>query len=162
MKKITVIIIALFILKLVSGCTGYKPIFSSTNLNFEILYTSIEGDRILGKEIHSKIKRFLSSKEKNDNNKGVNLYINSEKNKVSTIKDSTGKIKEYKITLNTKIKVNDYLTDKKILDENFTYSISYKVQDNYSETVNFENKSIDDLLNKTFQDLIIKLTESMV
>ena len=41
-------------------------------------------------------------------------------------------------------------------------SISYKVQDNYSETVNFENKSIDDLLNKTFQDLIIKLTESMV
>ena len=130
MKKITVIIIALFILKLVSGCTGYKPIFSSTNLNFEILYTSIEGDRILGKEIHSKIKRFLSSKEKNDNNKGVNLYINSEKNKVSTIKDSTGKIKEYKITLNTKIKVNDYLTDKKILDENFTYSISYKVQDN--------------------------------
>tara|TARA_B100001123_G_scaffold381617_1_gene452156 strand:+ start:225 stop:713 length:489 start_codon:yes stop_codon:yes gene_type:complete len=162
MKKITVIIIALFILKLVSGCTGYKPIFSSTNLNFEILYTSIEGDRILGKEIHSKIKRFLSSKEKNDNNKGVNLYINSEKNKVSTIKDSTGKIKEYKITLNTKIKVNDYLTDKKILDENFTYSISYKVQDNYSETVNFENKSIEDLLNKTFQDLIIKLTESMV
>ena len=162
MKKITVIIIALFILKLVSGCTGYKPIFSSTNLNFEILYTSIEGYRILGKEIHSKIKRFLSSKEKNDNNKGVNLYINSEKNKVSTIKDSTGKIKEYKITLNTKIKVNDYLTDKKILDENFTYSISYKVQDNYSETVNFENKSIDDLLNKTFQDLIIKLTESMV
>ena len=58
--------------------------------------------------------------------------------------------------------MNDYLTDKKILDENFTYSISYKVQDNYSETVNFENKSIDDLLNKTFQDLIIKLTESMV
>ena len=161
MKKISLIIIAFFILNLVSGCSGYKPIFSSSNLNFEILYVSIEGDEKLGKEIHNKLKRFLKTKDKNKN-KSINLYLSSTKDKVATVKDSSGKIKEYKITLNTRIKVNDYLTDQKILDQNLSYSTSYKVQDNYSETIDLENKSIEDLLNKTFQEIIIKLTESMV
>ena len=92
----------------------------------------------------------------------VNLYLSSTKSKIATVKNSAGKIKEYKITLNTDVKVNDYLTDQNILDKNFNYSTSYKVQDNYSETVNLENKSVEILLNKTFQELIIKLTESMV
>ena len=161
MKKISLIIIAFFILNLVSGCSGYKPIFSSSNLNFEILYASIEGDEKLGKEIHNKLKRFLNTKDKNKN-KSINLYLSSIKDKVATVKDSSGKIKEYKITLNTRIKVDDYLTDQKILDQNFSYSTSYKVQDNYSETIDLENKSIEDLLNRTFQEIIIKLTESMV
>ena len=161
MKKISLIIIAFFILNLVSGCSGYKPIFSSSNLNFEILYVSIEGDEKLGKEIHNKLKRFLNTKDKNKN-KSINLYLSSIKDKVATVKDSSGKIKEYKITLNTRIKVDDYLTDQKILDQNFSYSTSYKVQDNYSETIDLENKSIENLLNRTFQEIIIKLTESMV
>jgi len=161
MKKIFVIIIAFFILNLISSCSGYKPVFNSTNLNFEILYVSIEGDEKLGKEIHNKLKRFLNTKDKNKN-KSVNLYLSSTKSKIATVKNSAGKIKEYKITLNTDVKVNDYLTDQNILDKNFNYSTSYKVQDNYSETVNLENKSVEILLNKTFQELIIKLTESMV
>lgn len=161
MKKISLIIIAFFILNLVSGCSGYKPIFSSSNLNFEILYVSIEGDEKIGKEINNKLKRFLNTKDKNKN-KSINLYLSSIKDKVATVKDSSGKIKEYKITLNTRIKVDDYLTDQKILDQNFSYSTSYKVQDNYSETIDLENKSIEDLLNRTFQEIIIKLTESMV
>tara|TARA_B100000029_G_scaffold159410_1_gene155059 strand:- start:3521 stop:4006 length:486 start_codon:yes stop_codon:yes gene_type:complete len=161
MKKISLIIIAFFILNLVSGCSGYKPIFSSSNLNFEILYVSIEGDEKIGKEINNKLKRFLNTKDKNKN-KSINLYLSSIKDKVATVKDSSGKIKEYKITLNTRIKVDDYLTDQKILDQNFSYSTSYKVQDNYSETIDLENKSIENLLNRTFQEIIIKLTESMV
>ena len=161
MKKISIIIIAFFILNLISGCSGYKPIFSSTNLNYEILYVSIEGDEKLGKEIHNKLKIFLKTKEKNKN-KSINLYLNSKKDKIATVKDSSGKIKEYKIVLSTSVRVNDYLTDEKILNQNFSFSTNYKVQNNYSETVNLENKSIENLLNKTFQDLIIKLTESMI
>ena len=70
-------------------------------------------------------------------------------------------ILEYKINLNTKIVANDYLTNDELLNHNFASSLSYKVQEQFSETIKSENKSIDDLINKTYQDLLIKLTESI-
>ena len=72
------------------------------------------------------------------------------------------KILEYNINLNTQVIVKDYLTNDELLNHNFTSSLSYKVQDQYSETKKFENISIDNLINKTYQDLLIKLTENIV
>ena len=40
------------ILVLFNSCTGYKPIFSSNNLNFEISNHSISGDRRLGNQLY--------------------------------------------------------------------------------------------------------------
>ena len=56
---------------------------------------------------------------------------------------------------------NDYLTNDELLNHNFASSSSYKVQEQFSETLKSENKSTDDLINKTYQDLLIKLTESI-
>ena len=58
--------------------------------------------------------------------------------------------------------VKNYLTDNKILDQNFISSISYKVQDQYSETIKLENKSIENLINKTYQELLINLSENIL
>ena len=46
-----------------------------------------------------------------------------------------------------------------ILDQNFNYSISYKVQDEHSETIKLENRNIENLVNKTYQDIQIKIAE---
>ena len=55
MKKITYFIFSFIILLiLINGCTGYKPIFSSTNLQFKIADYSIEGNKVLGKKIYYK------------------------------------------------------------------------------------------------------------
>ena len=75
-----------------------------------------------------------------------------------TVKDSTGKILEYRIILNSNIIINDYLTNDEVLNQNFSYSSMYKVQDLHSETIKLENKSIKDLINKTYQDLLIKMS----
>ena len=47
------------------------------------------------------------------------------------------------------------------MDSSFDYSSSYKVQDQYSETKKLEDRSLDDLINKTYQDLLIKLISSL-
>ena len=65
------------------------------------------------------------------------------KTKNSTVKNTAGKILEYKINLNTLIVVKDFLTEKEILNKNFSYSTSYKVQDQNFETIQLENKSLD-------------------
>ena len=50
----------------------------------------------------------------------------------------------------------------KILNHTFSYTSVYKVQDQYSETKKLENKIIEDLINKTYQNLLIKLSESIL
>ena len=161
MKKITYLTFSFILLIFINGCAGYKPIFSSTNLQFKIASYSIEGDKILGNKIYSMLYSLSESKKDNQNTRNINFIINISKDKNATTKDSAGKILEYKITLNTEVNVTDFLTKDKILNQTFVSSITYKVQDIYSDTVNSENKSIENLLNKTYQELVIKLAQNI-
>ena len=159
MKKI---IYSILILIFLNNCVGYKPIFNSTNLQFKIADYSIEGNKILGKKIYAKLNRLSKSKKDDQNIRAINLLINSSKYKNSTAKDSAGNVVAYKITLKTKIEVTDFLTDDKILDQTFTSSVSYNVQSRQSDTLKLENRSIDNLIDKTYGDLLIKLSQNIV
>ena len=92
----------------------------------------------------------------------ISISIEVFKDKVATVKNSKGKILEYKISLNSNINIKNYLTNDRILNKNFNPSLSYKVQDQYSETVKLENTTIENLINKIYQDLIIHLSEKML
>ena len=159
MKKIAHSIFLFILLIFINGCAGYEPIFGSTNLQFEIADYSIEGNKILGNKIYSKVYTLSKSNKDNQNLRNVNLVIKVSKDKNVTVKDSAGKILEYKITLNTDVKITDFVTKDKILDQIFISSLTYKVQNKYSDTVNLENKSIENLLNKTYQELVIRLAQ---
>ena len=161
MKKVIYPIFSFILLLFINGCAGYEPIFGSTNLQFEIADYSIEGNKILGNKIYSKLYRLSQSKKDNQNLRNVDLVIKVSKDKNATVKNGDGKILEYKITLNTDVKVTDFITKDKILDQIFISSLTYKAQDKYSDTVNLENKSIEDLLNKTYQELVIKLAQNI-
>ncbi len=161
MKKIIYFIISSLIMIGINACSGYKPIFNSSNIHFEISDYLIEGDEILGNEIYYKLLNVTKKKINNVDVKNLYIKINVSKNKSSAAKDQAGKTLEYKIQLNTKFLVKDYLTDKELLNHTFISSVIYKVQDQYSETVKLENKSINDLTNRTYQDLLTKLIENI-
>ena len=55
MKKISYLLISLIFLINIGACTGYKPIFSSSNLKFKIADYSISGDKNLGTQIYNKL-----------------------------------------------------------------------------------------------------------
>ena len=161
MKKVIYPIFSFILLLFINGCAGYEPIFGSTNLQFEIADYSIEGNKILGNKIYSKLYSLSKSKKDDQNLRRVDLVIKVSKDKNVTTKDSAGKILQYKITLNTDIKVTDFITKDKILNQIFVSSLTYKVQDKYSDTVDLENRSIEDLLNKTYQELVTKLAQNL-
>ena len=161
MKKITYLIFAFIMLIFISECAGYKPIFGSTNIQFDIVDYDIKGDKIIGKKIYSQLHG-LSKSVKNDQNiTSVKLLIDTLKNKEATVKDSVGKILEYKITIKTKIITTDFITDEKILNQTFISSLTYKVQDQYSDTIKLENKLVENLINKIFQEILIKLSHNI-
>ncbi len=160
MKKITYLIVSIILLNLIYACAGYKPIFS-TNIQFEIANYSIKSNKKLGKQIYSKLYSLTKSNKKNTDTQSIDIIIDVTKNKTPTVKSSTGKILEYRILVTSNIIIKDYLTDDKILSQNFSYSSVYKVQDQYSETITLENKTINNLINKTYENLLIKLSESI-
>ena len=162
MNKITYLTFSLIFLMFLNGCAEYKPIFDSTNLQFNIKNYLIEGDKVSGKKIYTKLVNISETHKKNPNAKDIDLLINISKDKNSTSKDSSGKILEYRITLNTYIKVKDFLTEKQILNQTFSHSLTYKIQDRYYETVKLEKKSVESLIEITFRDLLIKLTQNIV
>ena len=161
MKKIAGPIFSFILLIFINGCAGYEPIFGSTNLQFKIADYSIEGNKILGNKIYSKLYILSKSKKNDQSLRNIDLVIKVSKDKNATTKDSAGKILQYKITLNTDVKVTDFITKDKILNQIFISSSIYRVQNKFSDTVNLENQTIENLLNKTYQELVIKLAQNI-
>ena len=162
MKKILypIIIIAAFIL--INQCAGYKPIFSTTNIQFKIVDKEIKGNKSLGNRLYSKLNILSKSKNNEQNVKNIVLILNVKKTKSPTSKDSSGKILEYKINLNTNVEAKDYLTDKSVLKQNFNSSLNYKVQSKFSDTLTLEEKTIDDLIDKTYQNILFNLSKNII
>ena len=161
MKNIYKLIIPIIALILLNECSGYKPIFSTQNLQFKIDSYSIKGNKILGNKLYSKLHNISKSNKNNQNVVAVNLIIDIKKDKESTSKDSAGKVLEYKIILNTEVEVLDAYTDDVVLKQNFVSSSTYKVQEQYSSTLNLENQSIENLIDKIYQELLNNLSENI-
>ena len=160
MKKRYSLILLSILIVLISGCTGYKPLFNSSSLMIEIKDHTIEGNQNLGKRIYFKLENLLKSRSK-ENKKNIDLSLDVSKNKKPTVKDKSGKIIEYKITLNTILIVKNYESGNLIFNKSFSNSSNYKVGDQYSESVNMENKTIDNLINQTYQELLVTLIKNI-
>jgi len=160
MKKKNNSIFYLLLLIFISSCSGYKPIFNTANIDFQISGHSIEGDQKIGKIIYSKLN-YLTKKNTNKKKKII-IKIKAKKEKKTTSKDKAGKILEYRLYLNTQIEVKNYLNNNVLLNHTFSDSSVFKVQDQYSETLRLETKALDNLINKTYQDLLIIITETVL
>ena len=161
MKKITSLIISIIFLTFINACAGYKPLYT-TNFQFKIADYSIQTNKKLGRQIYSKLYNLSSPNENNADIKNIAISIDITKAKSPTTKDSKGKILEYRITLNSTFIIKDYFSGNEILNQNFSFSSAYKVQNQYSETIKLENKSIANLIDKTFQNLLIKMSENIL
>ena len=161
MKKNTFTILLIVLLIFINGCSGYKPIFSSTNLEFDIANYSLKDNKTLGKKIFSRLKRASKLNGNNENVRKIDILIKASQNKKATAKDASGKILQYKISLNIDVKIKDYLTEDEILNETYSSSFTYKIQKQYSDTLKLEERSINQLVDKTYQQILIKLSENI-
>ena len=162
MKKILYLLISIIILINIGACAGYKPIFGSSNLEFKIADYSILGDENLGNQVYSKLYNLSRSDKKTSETKNIYLLINISKEKNATAKDSTGKILGYRIDLSASITIKDVMTGSDILSEDFSFSSSYKAQNQYFETVKLEKQTTENLINSMYQDLLIKLSANLL
>ena len=162
MKKIFYNLIILGLLINIYGCAGYKPIFSASNLEFKITDYSLTGDKIIGNKIYSKFYALSRSSNENVDTKNVYITIDASKEKSVTAKDSAGKDLGYKINISAIIKIKDITTGVEILNENLSFSSTYSAQEQFSETKKLENRTTENLIDKTYQDLLIKFSNKLL
>ena len=162
MKKFLLSLISLLFLIIIGACSGYKPIFGTSNLKFKIADYSITGDKKLGNQIYSRLNSLSKSNENSPEAIDVFILIQTSKNKNATAKNTAGKILGYRINLSASITIKDVMTGNKILNENFSYASTYKTQDQYFNTVKIENQTTKDLIENLYQDLLIKLSANLL
>ena len=90
------------------------------------------------------------------------MIINSSQSKIATTKNSAGKATAYKITVVSNIEIIDYDIGNIILVDTFSSSLTYKVQEQYSETINIEDKTLKNIMLRIHQNLIIKVSKAAV
>ena len=99
MKKIifvTFISIILSVLK--SGCTGYEPIYATSNYKFKIEEHTIKGDIKLLNSIYRKLNNISLSNKNNPKARSIELSIGTTKERKPTVKDGSGNILNNQLT----------------------------------------------------------------
>ena len=155
MKKIYNLLIIIIFLPLLYGC-GYTPIFSSQNVEVKFVSQAYEGDVSLGKDIYDKLNNLIIS---SPDAKEVNIIIKTLKNKETRSKSKTGEDIEYKISINFNIKIIDIMSGTILLNKKMILSENYKVQDSSFESENLESKTVNNLIDRISQNLLLLLSQ---
>tara|TARA_B100001093_G_scaffold417856_1_gene408926 strand:- start:847 stop:1302 length:456 start_codon:yes stop_codon:yes gene_type:complete len=148
MKKICLLVLVLFL----TNCSGYKPIFSSKDVNFFIDQIIITDNDKISYKIKKKLKPYSSE---NTNKIKINLNINSSKEVKIIAKDNKGDALMFNLVINSSIEIlsNDIVEKKYKFTEKFTF----KNQANKFELEQYKRSLEDELIDKIFEKLILNL-----
>ena len=145
-------IILLIILISLSSCSGYKPILTSKDINFNILDIKVnENDRI-SNNIKKKLKIYSDQEQKENK---ISLEINSVKQIYAIAKDSKGNDSVYEMKVITNIDIINLNTDNKKIK--FEEKFSFNNQSNKFELEQYKKDIQNDLIDKIVEKLILNL-----
>ncbi len=118
---------------------GFTPMYNgSKKLDYNILITSFEGERVINNFITDEVSRFSNL---NSQNKIV-VKISTTYNKIVLTKNSKGSVTDYRIDMTTNFEIRDKLKIKNIIFKD--------KQDIKNSSDIFEQKNIEDITKKNF------------
>ena len=127
---------------------GYQPLYSNKATNFYIYKINSFGDKKINTTLINKLELY---KDKN-NNKKIELEINSKINKTTTSKDTKGNPKTLRIEIISQIKAIE--GEKINLDKIFSKSTNYNNSSKKFELKQYEENIKINLIDKISEDII--------
>ena len=138
----------ILIFNLLQGC-GYQPLLTGQNQNFSISEVNIYGD----KKLSLTLGNYFSEVEGAENS--LILEIKASKQKVVSNKNSLGATSEYTVTINFDVNVISEQSKELVFSETFSQNNSFKASKVHLDTLNRENKIVDNSV-KNIADQITK------
>lgn len=147
MKKLLIFAIII----LLNNCSGYNPIFSSKEINFYIEEIKISNDNKLIRNLVKNLKPYTI----NNNKKKIFLELNLEIKEKVTLRDEKGDMsqEEMKIILDVK----SLLPNNSTKNFQFVETFVFNNQSNQFELNQYKKSIQATLIDKIYQDLILKL-----
>ena len=140
-----------FLFLILASC-GYKPLYSSKNINFSINELNITGPQKIRNGLKNNLNIFLNQKNKSEI---YNINIKSSSLKSIISKDEEGDPSMYSIKLEINMEILD--NEKIIATKNFIETFDYKNQTNLFNLKKYEDNIIDNLSEKIYQKIILYL-----
>tara|TARA_B100001121_G_scaffold44562_1_gene38229 strand:+ start:449 stop:901 length:453 start_codon:yes stop_codon:yes gene_type:complete len=147
MKKIFIIIVLLIL----NNCAGYEPIFSSKDVNFYIGEITIKEDNKLIRNIVKNLKPYTIQNDK----RRINLELNLDIKEAITLKDSKGNTVSEEMAIALEVKT--ILENNDQIKFNFSEKFTFNNQSNKFELNQYKKRMQINLVEKIYQDLIIRL-----
>ena len=150
MKIFKNLLFIILIFNLLQGC-GYQPLLTDQNQNFSISEVNIYGD----KKLSLTLGNYFSEVEGAENS--LILEIKASKQKVVSNKNSIGATSEYTVTINFDVKVISEQSKEIVFSEVFSQSNSFKASKVHLDTLNRENKIVDNSIKNIADQLTKRL-----
>ena len=147
MKKIFIVIILLIL----NNCAGYKPIFSSKDVNFYIGEIIIKEDNKLIRNIVKNLKPYTIQNDK----QRITLELNLDIKEAITLKDAKGNTVSEEMEIVLEVKTS--LENNDQINFNFSEKFTFNNQSNKFELNQYKKRIQLTLVEKIHQDLIMRL-----
>tara|TARA_Y100000768_G_C23964705_1_gene677254 strand:+ start:57 stop:509 length:453 start_codon:yes stop_codon:yes gene_type:complete len=147
MKKIFIVIILLIL----NNCAGYKPIFSSKDVNFYIGEIIIKEDNKLIRNIVKNLKPYTIQNDK----QRITLELNLNIKEAITLKDTKGNTVSEEMEIVLEVKTS--LENNEQINFNFSEKFTFNNQSNKFELNQYKKRIQITLVEKIHQDLIMRL-----
>ena len=143
--------IIFFILILLNNCSGYSPIFSSKQINFYIEEITVTEDNKLIRKIVKNLKPYTVRNDK----KKIKLILDLKLNETIILRDEKGNVasQEIKMILDAK----SILPNEKKRKFQFEEKFVINNQSNKFELNQYKNSIRSTMIDKIYEDLILKL-----
>tara|TARA_B110000285_G_C15019989_1_gene561057 strand:+ start:128 stop:610 length:483 start_codon:yes stop_codon:yes gene_type:complete len=143
-------IISIFILLILLTSCGFKAFNQNQSEQIYIQKIKIVGDQRIAYLLKNNIR--LASSNKSE--KRYDVAIKIEKQKIDKIKDDTGKVKRFTLSLNLDLRLIDLNTNNK-KQKTFTRNRDYSVGSIHSDTIDNENEAMKNIIKNISDDIII-------
>ena len=140
----------LFLLFLFLSNCGYKPIYSTKNLSF-----TIENIEKSNTSLNNKFEKSIIALKNKDNDKKIDIVIESDKKIKIKSKDSKGNALVFELEIFLKFVTINADNEREKL---FSRKISYNNSDDKFNLKQYENELEDILITKIVEDLINHLS----
>ena len=147
MRKIFIVIILLIL----NNCAGYKPIFSSKDVNFYIGEIIIKEDNKLIRNIVKNLKPYTIQNDK----QRITLELNLDIKEAITLKDAKGNTVSEEMEIVLEVKTS--LENNNQINFNFSEKFTFNNQSNKFELNQYKKRIQITLVEKIHQDLIMRL-----
>jgi hypothetical protein len=146
-NKINLTVLTLCLL--LSGC-GFKPLTMNNIDNISLTKLEMSGNKVINFKISNYLKQILNYKKNNTTK--IMVEINSKKERSIKEKNDKNEIRKYNLKIISEVKV-------KVLRNNTTFSFTltklneYKVDNQYSITIQNEKRATNEILNILATDI---------